>query len=218
MGSDIFSAQICQKIYPRHGATFFLAFSPQPCPVNSSRVVFCGRIFMWADYLLEPGSLFTNDHSLMCLSAASVFCSRPFLLLSYLFWSPSLSKSSSAPQLLWFNVQVFCVLSAEEILIDCAFDAQSFTVYNKTPLVLIKSSPPCCANLKMIMVIKTTTIIPWYHMMIHQVFVFVTIVFCSRAPRFKLVSIPFQDCFLFVFLTFLITSHTIPIRQSYIWC
>ena len=34
--------------------------NPQPCPVNSSRVVFCGgRIFMWADYLLEP-SLFTQ--------------------------------------------------------------------------------------------------------------------------------------------------------------
>ena len=181
---------------------------------------------MWADYLLEPGSLFTNDHSLMCLSAASVFCSRPFLLLSYLFWSPSRSKSSSAPQLLWFNVQVLWlpaqlwrdVLSAVEIIIDCAFDAQSFTVCNETPLVLIKSSPPCCAKLKMLMIIIIKTIIPWYHHMIHQVFVFVTIVFCSRAPRFKLVSIPFQDCFLFVFLTFLITSHTIPIRQSYIRC
>ena len=32
---------------------------------------------MWADYLLEPSLFIPSSHSLMCLSAASVFCPSP---------------------------------------------------------------------------------------------------------------------------------------------
>ena len=51
----------------------FLHFKSQLCPVNSSRVVFCGgRIFMWADYLLEP-SLFTPQATPSCAWAPHQF-------------------------------------------------------------------------------------------------------------------------------------------------
>ena len=82
----------------------FLHFRPQLCPLNSPGIVFCAAHFYVSRLSFRARIAFYPSHSLMCLSATSVFCPNPFLLLSYLFWLPSLSKFLSSTQL-WSTFQ-----------------------------------------------------------------------------------------------------------------
>ena len=82
----------------------FLHFRPQLCPLNSSGIVFCAAHFYVSRLSFRARIAFYLSHSLICLSATSVFCPNPFLLLSYLFWLTSLSKFLSSTQL-WSTFQ-----------------------------------------------------------------------------------------------------------------
>ena len=54
-----------------HGS--FLHFRPQLCPLNSSGIVFCAAHFYVSRLSFRARIAFYRSHSLMCLSATSVF-------------------------------------------------------------------------------------------------------------------------------------------------
>ena len=87
------------KFIPGTAHDSFLHFRPQLCPLNSSGIVFCAAHFYVSRLSFRARIAFYPSHSLICLTATSVFCPNPFLLLSYLFWLPSLSKFLSSTQL-----------------------------------------------------------------------------------------------------------------------
>ena len=51
----------------------FLHFRPQLCPLNSSGIVFCAAHFYVSRLSFRARIAFYRSHSLMCLSATSVF-------------------------------------------------------------------------------------------------------------------------------------------------